>query len=79
MLAAGRPEARQAMLQPMLRLLVKTTLAAFAIAAVLTAPAPTRQIAAPVRLASIVCGSSGCGVVSTKPQKRRKFQTMGHG
>jgi hypothetical protein len=33
----------------------------------------------PVREASIVCGSNGCGVVQTKPTKQRKLIWLGHG
>lgn len=32
-----------------------------------------------VREAAIVCGGNGCNTVQTKAQKRRKFQTLGHG
>jgi hypothetical protein len=35
--------------------------------------------AASVRLATMMCGSNGCGQVQTKRVQRRKFQTMGHG
>jgi hypothetical protein len=41
--------------------------------------AATIQTAAPVRLATILCGGNGCGQVQTKRVQRRKFQTMGHG
>lgn len=29
--------------------------------------------------AAIVCGGNGCNPVHTKAQKKRKFQTLGHG
>ena len=32
-----------------------------------------------VREAAIVCGGNGCNPVHTKSQKKRKFQTLGHG
>jgi hypothetical protein len=34
---------------------------------------------APDRVASILCGSNGCGVVQTKQVKRRKLMWLGHG
>jgi hypothetical protein len=35
--------------------------------------------ASPVQLATIICGTNGCGTVQTKHQPKRKFQTLGHG
>jgi hypothetical protein len=32
-----------------------------------------------VREAAIICGGNGCNPIQTKAQKRRKFQTLGHG
>ena len=32
-----------------------------------------------VREAAIVCGGNGCNPVHTKAEKKRKFQTLGHG
>jgi hypothetical protein len=34
---------------------------------------------AQLRVAAIVCGSNGCGVVQTKAVKHRKLQWLGHG
>jgi hypothetical protein len=51
-------------------------------AAATTAAAPTDMLTAataPVRVASIVCGSNGCGVVQTKSTKQRKLIWLGHG
>ena len=47
-----------------------------------TAAAPPALVAttAPlIREAAIVCGGNGCNTVQTKAQKKRKFQTLGHG
>jgi len=32
-----------------------------------------------IREAAIVCGGNGCNPVHTKADKKRKFQTLGHG
>ncbi|MGC1780380.1 MAG: hypothetical protein WBB34_20795 [Xanthobacteraceae bacterium] len=45
-------------------------------------PAPQTSTAtkpALVLAAAIVCGGNGCNPVHTKAQKKRKFQTLGHG
>ena len=42
-------------------------------------PAATAVADAQIRVASIVCGSNGCGVVQTKAVKHRKLQWLGHG
>jgi hypothetical protein len=43
------------------------------------APAVATVVHAQIRMASIVCGSNGCGVVQTKALKHRKLQWLGHG
>jgi hypothetical protein len=43
------------------------------------APTAATVAHAQIRMASIVCGSNGCGVVQTKALKRRKLQWLGHG
>jgi hypothetical protein len=40
---------------------------------------PAIQSAAPVQLATMMCGGNGCVAVQTKHQPKRKFQTLGHG
>ncbi|HEX4040787.1 MAG TPA: hypothetical protein VHY10_03730 [Xanthobacteraceae bacterium] len=72
----------------------KAFLTAFATAALSSAAlvgghaAATNTTAAPasaalsqsfVREAAIVCGGNGCNPVQTKANKKRKFQTLGHG
>ena len=72
----------------------KTFLTAFAAAALSCAAfagghaAATTASAAPasatvspslVREAAIVCGGNGCNPIHTKANKKRKFQTLGHG
>lgn len=44
-----------------------------------TVPAAATVARAQIRMASIVCGSNGCGVVQTKVPKHRKLQWLGHG
>ena len=50
-----------------------------------TASAPPVQASAAMNqplvreAAAIVCGGNGCNPVHTKAQKKRKFQTLGHG
>jgi len=48
-------------------------------AAAMAPAAPTAATVAhaQIRMASIVCGSNGCGVVQTKALKRRKLQWLG--
>lgn len=36
-------------------------------------------VQAPIQVATTMCGTNGCVQVHTKQEKRRKFQTMGHG
>jgi hypothetical protein len=49
-------------------------------AAAMAPAAPIATAASPqLRVASIVCGSNGCGVVQTKATTRRKLQWLGHG
>jgi hypothetical protein len=43
------------------------------------APAGLPAAHAQLRVAAIVCGSNGCGVVQTKAMKQRKLQWLGHG
>jgi hypothetical protein len=43
------------------------------------APAAVTAAHAQLRVAAIVCGSNGCGVVQTKAMKQRKLQWLGHG
>jgi hypothetical protein len=72
----------------------KTFLTAFAAAALSSAAfagghaaattasaAPASATASPslVREAAIVCGGNGCNPIHTKANKKRKFQTLGHG
>ena len=51
--------------------------AAAAAASALPQPAPASGPL--VREAAIVCGGNGCNPVHTKAEKKRKFQTLGHG
>ena len=44
-----------------------------------TVPAAATVADAQIRVASIVCGSNGCGVVQTKSTKQRKLIWLGHG
>ncbi|HEX4043016.1 MAG TPA: hypothetical protein VHY10_15055 [Xanthobacteraceae bacterium] len=46
-------------------------------AAAAAAPAAVSQTF--VREAAIVCGGNGCNPIQTKANKKRKFQTLGHG
>jgi hypothetical protein len=43
------------------------------------APASAALSQSFVREAAIVCGGNGCNPVHTKADKKRKFQTLGHG
>jgi hypothetical protein len=54
-------------------LLASRAAATTSAAAAMTAPNT------PIREASILCGSNGCGVVQTKSTKRRKLIWLGHG
>ena len=73
------------MLQHLVRHTGKAFIPALAIAVILSgSPAsgparPATQSAAPLRVATVLCGSNGCTPVQTKQVKRQKFQTMGHG
>jgi hypothetical protein len=43
-------------------------------------PATAPAAAAPIRLATVVCGGNGCVPIQTKQiQKPRKFKALGHG
>ena len=45
-----------------------------------SAPAALAVAQAPlVQVAAIVCGGNGCNPIHTKIEKKRKFQTLGHG
>jgi hypothetical protein len=60
----------------------KTLLSALAVTTILSAGLLASRAAAttaPVRVASIVCGSNGCGVVQTKATKQKKLIWLGHG
>lgn len=50
-----------------------------AAAATAAAPGSPALTASFVREAAIVCGGNGCNPVHTRSQKKRKFQTLGHG
>jgi len=39
----------------------------------------TATAAAPVQLATVLCGTNGCAPVQTKRIQRRKFHPLGHG
>ncbi|HUC50583.1 MAG TPA: hypothetical protein VMA30_14470 [Xanthobacteraceae bacterium] len=66
----------------LLSALVATILSAGPLATRAAAMPLTGVTAAPhalVRMASVVCGGSGCNVVQTKGPKGRKLQWLGHG
>ena len=59
--------------------LLSGPVAAESVAAMTQATTQPSAFAAPTQIATIMCGSNGCGIVQTKQQRRRKFQTLGHG
>jgi len=42
-------------------------------------PTETTAVQPQLRMAAVVCGSNGCGVVQTKGTKQRKLIWLGHG
>jgi hypothetical protein len=56
--------------------LLATRAAAMPLTGTATATAAPHAL---LRMASVVCGGSGCNVVQTKGPKGRKLQWLGHG